>query len=50
LFCKIDNASFTAQVKLTRLYHRSTRALNTSVTTKEGVVTLFPLPAGLVMQ
>ena len=37
---KIDDASITAQVKMTLLYHRSTSALNTSVTTKSGVVTL----------
>ena len=37
---KIDDASITAQVKLVLLYHRSTSALNTSVTTKNGVVTL----------
>jgi osmotically-inducible protein OsmY len=37
---KIDNASITAQVKITLLYHRSTSAINTSVTTKRGVVTL----------
>jgi osmotically-inducible protein OsmY len=37
---KIDDASITAQVKMTLLYHRSTSALNTSVTTKGGVVTL----------
>jgi osmotically-inducible protein OsmY len=37
---KIDDASITAQVKMTLLYHRSTSALNTSVTTKNGVVTL----------
>jgi hyperosmotically inducible periplasmic protein len=37
---KIDDASITALVKLTLLYHRSTSALNTSVTTKRGVVTL----------
>jgi hyperosmotically inducible protein len=37
---KIDDASITAQVKMTLLYHRSTSALNTSVTTKRGVVTL----------
>jgi hyperosmotically inducible protein len=37
---KIDDASITAQVKMTLLYHRSTSALNTLVTTKEGVVTL----------
>jgi len=37
---KIDDASITALVKMTLLYHRSTSALNTSVTTKNGVVTL----------
>ena len=37
---KIDDASITAQVKMTLLYHRSTSALNTSVTTNKGVVTL----------
>jgi hyperosmotically inducible protein len=37
---KIDDASITAQVKMTLLYHRSTSALKTSVTTKNGVVTL----------
>ena len=37
---KIDDASITAQVKMTLLYHRSTSALNTTVTTKNGVVTL----------
>jgi osmotically-inducible protein OsmY len=37
---EIDDASITAQVKMTLLYHRSTSALNTSVTTKRGVVTL----------
>ena len=37
---EIDDASITAQVKMTLLYHRSTSALNTSVTTKKGVVTL----------
>ena len=37
---KIDDASITALVKLTLLNHRSTSALNTSVTTKNGVVTL----------
>jgi hyperosmotically inducible protein len=37
---KIDDASITAQVKMTLLYHRSTSALKTSVTTKKGVVTL----------
>jgi len=37
---KIDDASITAQVKMTLLYHRSTSALNTKVETKRGVVTL----------
>ncbi len=37
---KIDDASITAQVKLTLLNHRSTSALNTSVATKHGVVTV----------
>jgi hyperosmotically inducible protein len=37
---KIDDASITSLVKMTLLYHRSTSALNTSVTTKRGVVTL----------
>ena len=38
---KIDDASITAQVKMTLLYHRSTSALNTNVKTKRGVVTLY---------
>ena len=37
---KIDDASITAQVKMTLLFHRSTSALNTKVETKLGVVTL----------
>jgi len=37
---KIDDASITAQVKMTLLSHRSTSALNTTVKTKKGVVTL----------
>ncbi|BDD87865.1 BON domain-containing protein [Desulfofustis limnaeus] len=37
---KIDDASITALVKTTLFYHRSTSGLNTSVTTKDGVVTL----------
>jgi hyperosmotically inducible periplasmic protein len=37
---KIDDASITSQVKMTLLYHRSTSAVNTKVTTKRGVVTL----------
>jgi hyperosmotically inducible periplasmic protein len=36
----IDDASITAQVKMTLLYHRSTSALRTKVETSEGVVTL----------
>jgi len=35
---KIDDASISAQVKLALLLHRSTSVLNTSVTTKRGVV------------
>jgi osmotically-inducible protein OsmY len=38
---KIDDASITAQVKMTLLYHRSTSALNTKVETKNGEVTLY---------
>jgi osmotically-inducible protein OsmY len=38
---KIDDASITALVKMTLLYHRSTSALNTKVETKGGVVTLY---------
>lgn len=37
---KIDDASITAQVKMTLLYHHSTSAINTKVETKSGVVTL----------
>jgi hyperosmotically inducible periplasmic protein len=37
---KIDDASITAQVKMTLLYHRSTSTVSTMVTTKNGVVTL----------
>lgn len=37
---KIDDASLTAQVKMTLLYHRSTSAVKTSVTTKRGIVTV----------
>jgi osmotically-inducible protein OsmY len=37
---KIDDASITAQVKMTLLYHRSTSAINTKVKTKNGVVTV----------
>jgi len=37
---KIDDASITSQVKMTLLYHRSTSALSTKVTTKNGIVTL----------
>lgn len=37
---KIDDASITTLVKMTLLSHRSTSALNTSVTTKDGVVVL----------
>jgi hyperosmotically inducible periplasmic protein len=37
---KIDDASVTALVKMTLLYHRSTSAISTSISTKRGVVTL----------
>lgn len=37
---KIDDASITTMVKMTLLGHRSTSAFETSVTTKDGVVTL----------
>jgi osmotically-inducible protein OsmY len=37
---KIDDASITGLAKMTLLYHRSTSALNTTVTTNKGVVTL----------
>jgi len=37
---KIDDASITAQVKMSLLSHRSTSALNTKVETTDGVVTL----------
>jgi osmotically-inducible protein OsmY len=37
---KIDDASITTQVKMMLLYHRSTSALHTSVTTNDGMVTL----------
>jgi osmotically-inducible protein OsmY len=36
----VDDASITAQVKIVLLYHQSTSALNTSVATKKGAVTL----------
>jgi osmotically-inducible protein OsmY len=38
---KIDDASITAQVKMTLLYHRSTSAINTKVETNKGKVTLY---------
>ena len=37
---KIDDASVTAQVKMTLLFHRSTSAVNTKVETNNSVVTL----------
>jgi osmotically-inducible protein OsmY len=37
---KIDDASITAQVKMTLLYHRATSAHNTLVTTTDGMVVL----------
>lgn len=38
---KIDDASITAQVKMTLLFHRATSTLNTKVETKNGEVTLY---------
>ena len=38
---KIDDASITAQVKITGQFHRSTSALNTKVETTDGVVTMY---------
>jgi osmotically-inducible protein OsmY len=38
---KIDDASITAQVKITLLFHRSTSALSTKVETNDGVVTMY---------
>ena len=40
---KMDDASITAQVKITLLIHRSTSMLKTKVETKDGVVTLSGL-------
>ena len=37
----IDDASITAQVKMTLLFHRSTSTINTKVKTEKGVVTLY---------
>lgn len=37
---KIDDASITAQVKMTLLFNRSTSAINTKVETHDGIVTL----------
>ncbi|MDW7645212.1 MAG: BON domain-containing protein [Desulfuromonadales bacterium] len=37
---KIDDASITALVKMSLLYHRSTSGLQTKVETKDGIVTL----------
>ena len=37
---KIDDASITAQVKMSLLFHRSTSAVNTKVETNNSVVTL----------
>jgi osmotically-inducible protein OsmY len=37
---KIDDASITAQVKMSLLSHRSTSAVKTKVETTDGVVTL----------
>jgi osmotically-inducible protein OsmY len=37
---KVDDSSITAQVKTSLLFHKSTSAMATKVTTKDGVVTL----------
>jgi osmotically-inducible protein OsmY len=37
---KVDDSSISAQVKTTLLFHKSTHAVATKVTTREGVVTL----------
>jgi len=37
---KVDDSSITAQIKATLLFHKSTHALSTKVSTKNGVVTL----------
>jgi len=37
----IDDASITAQVRMSLLFHRSTSAINTRVETKKAVVTLY---------
>ena len=37
---KVDDTSITAQVKSTLLFHKSTHAMTTKVTTKDGVVSL----------
>ena len=37
----VDDASITALVKMTLLYHRSTSALSTKVETNDGVVTVY---------
>jgi osmotically-inducible protein OsmY len=37
---KIDDASITAQVKMSLLFHRATSAINTQVETTDGVVTV----------
>lgn len=44
---KIDDASITAQVKMTLLFHRSTSAVNTKVETNHGVVTLTGMASSL---
>jgi hyperosmotically inducible protein len=38
---KIDDASITAQVKMTLLFHRSTSALSTKIETYDGAVTMY---------
>lgn len=38
---KVDDASITAQVRMALTLHRSTSALETSVSTRRGVVTVY---------
>jgi osmotically-inducible protein OsmY len=37
---KVDDASITAEIKTSILFHKSTHALATQVSTRDGVVTL----------
>jgi hyperosmotically inducible periplasmic protein len=38
---KVDDASITAQIKMTLLFHRSTSGISTKVETNDGVVTMY---------